>query len=180
MPLSDVEIQIELERGRIGVDPVPLPERMVASSLDLLLHAELSLLPERGANAAQGITVDPVEMDVMSFLDRNKKTHDLSQSPYEMRPGEFLLAKTYEIITLPADISARVEGRSTLGRLGLGVHITAPTIQAGYQGRLTLEMFNAGPYKIKLTEQMNICQIIFERLTMPATAVYHGQFQGTE
>ena len=52
---------------------------------------------------------------------------------------------------------------------GLGVHITAPTVQAGYQGRL--EMFNAGPYKIKLTERMNICQVIFERLTMPATAV---------
>lgn len=67
MPLSDVEIQVELERGRIIVDPLPLPERVVASSLDLLLHAELSLLPERGDSAAQGITVDPVEMDVMSF-----------------------------------------------------------------------------------------------------------------
>lgn len=104
----------------------------------------------------------------------------MSQSPYEMRPGEFLLAKTHESIMLPADIAARVEGKSTLGRLGLGVHITAPTIQAGYRGRLTLEMFNAGPYKIKLTEKMNICQIIFERLTMPATAVYRGQFQGTQ
>ena len=134
----------------------------------------------RDSGEAIGITVDPVEMNVMSFLDRHKKSHDLHQSAYEIRPGEFLLAKTYESITLPADISARVEGRSTLGRLGLGVHITAPTVQAGYQGRLTLEMFNAGPYKIKLTERMNICQVIFERLTMPATAVYRGQFHGTQ
>ena len=118
-------------------------------------------------------------MNVTAFLNEHKMSHDLKDSPYEMKPEEFLLAKTHETITLPADIAARVEGRSTLGRLGLGVHITAPTVQAGYRGRLTLEMFNVGPYKIKLTERMKICQIIFERLTMPATAVYDGQFLDT-
>ena len=75
-------------------------------------------------------------------------------------------------------MAGRIEGKSSLARLGLAVHITAPTIQAGFQGSLVLEMYNAGPWTLELTEGMQIAQVIFERLEQPPSRGYQGQFQG--
>ena len=80
---------------------------------------------------------------------------------YWIDPGEFLLAATVESITLPPFMAARVEGKSSLGRLGLAVHITAGFIDPGWSGPLTLELFNTAPYSIILYQGMKICQISF-------------------
>ena len=71
----------------------------------------------------------------------------------------------------------RIEGKSSLARLGLAVHITAPTIQAGFRGPLYLEMYNAGPWTLELTPRMQIAQVVFEHLGLPAQYGYRGQFQ---
>ena len=78
---------------------------------------------------------------------------------------------------IPLDLAARVEGKSSLARFGLMVHITAPKIDPGYSGRITLEMFNLGPFPLKLTNGMYICSLTFERLGRPARQGYSGRFQ---
>ena len=173
MTLSDVEIRAEIEAGWLKIDPFP-QDRIVGSSIDLLLYNRLQILPESLA----GITVDPAEVEINEFLETNSRQHDLDQVPLELEPGTFVIARTKEYISLPNHLAARVEGKSTLGRLGLGVHVTAPTIQAGYEGRLTLEMYNSGPFNLKLKPNMKICQLIVERLSIPAKRPYRGRFQG--
>ena len=95
-----------------------------------------------------------------------------------MKHGQVIIGKTLETIELPTDIAGRVEGKSSLARLGLAVHITAPTIQAGFRGSLVLEMYNAGPWTLEMTEGMQIAQVIFEHMGLPPTQGYEGQFQG--
>jgi len=101
-------------------------------------------------------------------------------SGYELRPHAFLLAWTHEYIELPINsrIAARVEGKSSLARLGIGIHITAPTIHAGFKGQIQLEMFNFGPHEIILDAQMKICQLIFEQTIGTPQKGYAGTFAG--
>ena len=80
---------------------------------------------------------------------------------------------------MPLDLSGRVEGRSRLARLGVGVHITAPKIDPGFRNRITLEMYNLGPWTIELTGGMTICTLLLERLSRPAQSGYDGMFQGS-
>jgi dCTP deaminase len=177
MALSDVEIWAEIGAGWLEIDPPPSLDRVVASSIDLLLHYEILLLPPPNDPAIRGITVDPTDVEVMAFLGKHTTTKDLAVGAHEMKPGEFVIAKTNETITLPSHLAARVEGKSTLGRLGLAVHITAPTVQSGFHGRLTLEMYNTGPFNLKLNPKMKICQLILERLGIPSKGLYKGKFQ---
>lgn len=176
MVLSDVEIWAEIGTGLLKIEPLPSHDRVVASSIDLLLDKDLLILPDRNDPKIKGLTVDASAVNVMAFLESNSTKKDLSGHPYEMEPGELVIGKTFERIELPSHLAARVEGKSSLGRPGLAVHITAPTIQSGFKGRLTLEMYNAGPYKLKLNARMQICQLIVERLTIPSKGLYHGRF----
>ncbi|MDP8289488.1 MAG: dCTP deaminase, partial [Candidatus Susulua stagnicola] len=98
-----------------------------------------------------------------------------------IKPGAFILARTLEKITLPIDskIAARVEGRSSIARLGLVVHLSAPTIHSGFSGKITLEILNHGPVGIKLEPGKDrICQLIFEQLTSKPEKGNLSQFQG--
>ena len=117
MPLSDVEIWAEIGAGYLKIDPIPSPDRVVASSIDLLLHTEILVLPN--PEDVRGISVDPALVQVTQLLESRGHKEDLSSKPYELIPGEFVIAKTYEEIELPAHLAARVEGRSSLGRLGI-------------------------------------------------------------
>ena len=83
------------------------------------------------------------------------------------------------MVGLPLDLAGRVEGRSRLARLGLGVHVTAPKIDPGFRNRITLEMFNLGPWTIGLTANMRICSLVVEQLGRPAQGGYQGVFQGS-
>lgn len=181
MVLSDVEIWAELSAGRLFVDPPPDADRVVGSSIDLLLHDEIVALPE--IEEVRGISVDPSEPElrIMAVLRQTGKTHTISDdSPFKMKPQQVVIGKTLETIRLPAHLAARIEGKSSLARLGLAVHITAPTVQPGFEGRLYLEMYNAGPFALDLKPRMKIAQLVLEHLGLPAKEVYRGRFQGQE
>lgn len=89
-----------------------------------------------------------------------------------IHPGEFALASTYETIKLPKHLVGRVEGRSSIGRLGVTVHVTAGYIDPGFHGKITLEISNIGKMPIAIYPKQRICQIVFETMTSPAKRPY--------
>jgi dCTP deaminase len=99
--------------------------------------------------------------------------------PFILHPGEFVLASTYEVVTLPDDVAARLEGKSSLGRLGLLTHSTAGFIDAGFSGHVTLELSNVATLPIKLWPGMKIGQLCFFRLSSPAEAPYGSGASGS-
>ncbi len=97
-----------------------------------------------------------------------------------INPQAFVLGWTQQNVELPieARLAARVEGKSSLARLGIGIHITAPTIHAGFKGPIQLEICNHGPFKVKLITGMPVCQLIFEQTLGTPEKGYKGQFYG--
>ena len=160
MVLSDTEIQAELAAQRLKIDPYP-EGRIEPSSVDLLLHPSLRILPS--PDEVRGVSIDLKEVRVATLISQQPEHRLDSDGPCKMRHGQVIIGKTLETLALPIDMA---------------VHITAPTIQAGFQGSLVLEMYNAGPWTLELTEGMQIAQVIFERLEQPPSRGYQGQFQG--
>lgn len=176
MPLSNIEIWAEMGAGRLRITPPPDPDRVVGSSIDLLLHEELIVLPGR----VEGLSINPSEIDVMDMLGKFGERITLSDSDsqiFKLEPHRLVIGKTFEEIELPLHLAARIEGKSSLARLGLSIHITAPTVQTGFKGRLVLEMYNVGPFDLQLKPRMKIAQLIIEKLGLPATEGYTGTFQ---
>lgn len=175
MILSDGEIQEAIRRKTVIIDPLPTEEQYTTSALDLLLGdeiLELKTLQELQSEEPSGVERPPVvdlsKVDVKELLRKYAKP--LPKQPdgsFVLPPQKFVLGITREYVELPrkSKIAARVEGRSTLARLGLVVHLTAPTIHAGFSGRIVLEMYNFGNYSLRLIPNtLAICQLIFERL----------------
>lgn len=180
MVLSDVEIKAEIQTKRLVFDP-PIAiadddERIDSSAVDLLLHENLIVLP---AERVPGVTIVPSDDDVrvMNLLERHGKHRSLTASPYRLEPYRLVIGKTLEHITLPNHLAARIEGKSSLARFGLSVHVTAPTVMAGFAGNLFLEMRNVGPFAIELSHGMKIAQLILEHVGLPPSRGYQGQFQ---
>ena len=178
MVLSDVEIKAEIDAERLVFDP-PIAyedERIDSSAVDLLLHPDLILLP---SERVQGITIVPSDRDVqvMNLLGLHGEHRSLVSSPYRLEPDRLIIGKTLERITLPNHLAARIEGKSSLARFGLSVHVTAPTVIAGFAGNLFLEMRNVGPFAIELSQGMKIAQLILEHVGLPPSRGYRGQFQ---
>ena len=98
--------------------------------------------------------------------------------PYALEPGRLIIGKTLEFIRFAPDIAGRIEGRSSLARLGLALQVTAPTLRAGWQGQLYLEIYNVDPFSIELEKNMPIAQLVLERTSVPPDNPYSGQFQG--
>jgi dCTP deaminase len=96
---------------------------------------------------------------------------------YELKPREFILAFTEEYIKLPNHIAARVEGRSSIARLGLTIHQTAPTVHATFEGQLRLEICNNGLFNCRIRPKMKVCQLILERLGEPAESRLNSKYQ---
>ena len=190
MILSDGEIKEALRRRAIIIDPLPREEQFTTSALDLILGDEIlelktpeELAQEEPAGVERPLVIDPSEIDIRRFLQKYGKP--LPRQPngsYVLPPGKFVLGITREYVELPrrSKIAARVEGRSTLARLGLVVHLTAPTIHAGFPGHIVLEMCNFGSFPLRLQPgRLAICQLIFERVgRVPQSGVktkYAGQ-----
>jgi dCTP deaminase len=180
MILCDTEIRATLANGQILVLPTPPDEHITTSALDLTLDGgefKRWKAPQPGID----ITVDPSQPGFYRHLSQ----HFLESVPVEndgsviITPGSLLLALTHERVELPeqARLAARVEGRSSLARIGLGVHVTAPTIHSGFRGKITLEITNHGVFPIKLRPGMRICQLIFEQVFGTPSAVMTGIFQ---
>ncbi len=195
MVLSDREIRAAAARGLIGLYPLPDdPRRWSPTSVDLTLDAEIRPW-KRLEGADEDRIIDPFFPSFNSNVLVNKHTRPVDcTGGFIIRPHELVLGWTVEWVRLPhtSRIGARVEGKSSLARIGLGVHVTAPTIHPGFgidRGNpnhpgspIRLEIWNAGPLEIRLTKGMPICQILFEEVHGVPEGGYAGQFsvQGPE
>jgi dCTP deaminase len=160
--LSDRDIRAEIEAGRIVIDPY-LPEAVQPSSVDLHLDRRFrvfrnSRYPFIDVRADQPELTELVEIS--------------GDDPFILHPGEFVLGSTFERVALPNDLVARLEGKSSLGRLGLLIHSTAGYVDPGWEGNLTLELSNVANLPITLYDGMKIGQISFQRLSSPAEVSY--------
>lgn len=158
MILSDRDISAAIKSGEVGVDPFD-PELIQPSSLDVRLGKGLRVM-------RAGQTIDP----------KNLVDHTIPISftvlPFVVQPGDFLLAQTMERITLPANLAAKLEGKSSLGRLGLVLHSTAGFVDPGWDGTLTLEISLSSPSRLILYPGMRIGQLCFFRMTSAAETPY--------
>lgn len=162
--LCDDECVVALENGQLVIEPRPPSNHFTTTSVDLRLGSEF----KRWKRAA-GITIDPADP---AFSFQQIASSLLEPVPLDsagaivLSPGEFVLGITEEHVALPTSsrLSARVEGRSTLARLGIGVHVTAPTIHAGFSGKITLEIAHLGQLPIRLVPGLRVCQLIVEQV----------------
>jgi dCTP deaminase len=174
MILTDREIEIFINTNQIKVDPRPKPEAYSSTSLDLTL--------DRPGEVWRDMPGQPIQPSATGYNYRqlSDRKQSVTLSGFVFQPQTLLLAWTKESVALPytSRIAARVEGKSGLARLGLIVHMTAPTIHAGFVGQIQLEMCNLGPYPIILDDGMPICQLIFEITFGTPAKGYVGQFAG--
>ena len=162
MLLSDGDIRQELESGRVGLDPLDL-SMVQPSSVDVRLDRFFRLFDN---HKYQHIDPSLDQPDLTRLVEV-----DASES-FVLHPGEFVLGATFEVVTLPDDIAARLEGKSSLGRLGLLTHSTAGFIDPGFSGHVTLELSNVATLPITLWPGMKIGQLCFFRLSSPAEHPY--------
>ncbi len=189
MILSNEGIRAALQSGELEISPLPREDQYTTSAVDLFVGDDFRIWDREkitvpGVRVELNLAEQEFHKTALSFLVEERRDHEgcVILPPYGIRPCH-LLAITQERLCLRTGsrLAARVEGRSSFARLGLLVHLTAPTIHAGYQGRITLEMINFGPFYLRLVPtRTRICQLIFERLETdpegePATA-----FQGQE
>jgi dCTP deaminase len=188
--LSDGEILEALRTRRIMIDPTPEPEQYTSSALDLRLGQNFfqwipanELEAHEPAGLERPVVINPTQILEPQILFRRclRKLSTEPDGSLNLKPRAFILAETLERIELPigSRLAARVEGRSTLARCGLIVHLTAPTIHAGFTGIIVLEMCNFGEHPIKLVPGGRYCQLVFERLgkkpRKPPTTKYQKQ-----
>ena len=173
MLLSDRDIKEQIASQRVGIEPFD-PAMVQPSSVDVRLDRFFRVFENHKYSE-----IDP-------SVEQPELTRELEVSPDEhfiLHPGEFVLASTYEVITLPDDIAGRLEGKSSLGRLGLLTHSTAGFIDPGFSGHITLELSNVANLPVKLFPGMKIGQLCLIKLSSPAehpygSAVYGSRYQG--
>jgi dCTP deaminase len=171
--LSDRDIRTQIEAGRIGLDPLNM-ELIQPSSMDVRLDRFFRLFDNH-----KYPFIDPREQqdDLTRFVEVDK------DEAFILHPGEFVLGSTFEFVTLPNDIAARLEGKSSLGRLGLLTHSTAGFVDPGFQGHVTLELSNTATLPIKLWPGMKIGQLCFFQLSSESenpygSSKYGSRYQG--
>ncbi|WP_304124734.1 dCTP deaminase [Methanosphaera cuniculi] len=163
--LSDIDIKKALDEKKIIIDPLKDEKQIQPSSVDLRIGNKF-----KGFKIITKPFIDPFdEVDLESYME--EVTIDKKQ-PFIIHPGEFTLATTYETVKLPSDIVARVEGRSSIGRLGITMHVTAGYIDPGFEGKITLEISNIGKMPVALYPGQRVCQIVFETMTSPSVEPY--------
>lgn len=182
MILTDREIKIYIDRGLITVDPLPSAIAYASTSLDLTLDPIISTFKKDKPGIDK--IIDPTNPkfrsdDVVKELTDSQEID--SEEGFILTPQVLILGWTKEYIDLKESrLAARVEGKSSLARLGLSVHMTAPTIHAGFDGRIRLEIVNHGEIPVRLKSDMRICQLIFEQTFGTPDKGYQGQFSGQQ
>ncbi len=173
MLLSDRDIRAEVEADRLRLQPWD-PELVQPSSIDVRLDRYFRVF-----NNSQYTHIDPaLQQDELTSL-----VEPTGDEPFVLHPGEFVLGSTLEVVTLPDDLASRLEGKSSLGRLGLITHATAGFIDPGFSGHITLELSNVANLPIMLWPGMKIAQHCLIRLSTPAefpygSSVYGSRYQG--
>ena len=162
MILSDRTIREQLDAGRIVIDPLGR-NSLQPSSVDLRLDRFFRVFKNH----------------TMGHIDVKENLEELTElveaegdDPFILHPGEFVLGSTLERVAVPDDLVARLEGKSSLGRLGLLIHSTAGFVDAGFEGQLTLELSNVANLPITLYPEMKIGQISFQQMTTAAETPY--------
>ncbi|HEU4947910.1 MAG TPA: dCTP deaminase [Kribbella sp.] len=169
MLLSDRDILAELDAKRVELDPFDAA-MVQPSSVDIRLDRFFRVFENH-----KYPHIDPAEEQP----DLTRMVEPLGAEPFILHPGEFVLGSTYEMVTLPDDVAARLEGKSSLGRLGLLTHSTAGFIDPGFSGHVTLELSNVATLPIKLWPGMKIGQLCFFRLSSPAEHPYGSEKSGS-
>ncbi|MFN2561307.1 MAG: dCTP deaminase [Jatrophihabitans sp.] len=173
MLLSDRDIRAEIDGGRLSVEPWE-PGLVQPSSVDVRLDRFFRVF-----NNSRYTHIDPaLQQDELTTL-----VEPDGEEPFVLHPGEFVLGSTLEVVTLPDDLAGRLEGKSSLGRLGLLTHSTAGFIDPGFTGHITLELSNVANLPIMLWPGMKIGQLCLFRLSSAAehpygSAVYGSRYQG--
>lgn len=166
MVLSDLDIKKALQSKRISIKPSPdLSTQLGSCSIDLRLGNTFRIFDH-----SKHAYIDPSKKDYSNEITKIIKVE--KDGAFIMQPGEFVLAVTLESVRIPADLMGRLEGRSSLGRLGLVVHSTASIFDPGWDGNPVLELGNLGRMALKLTVGMRICAMTFEELSSPAVTPY--------
>jgi dCTP deaminase len=167
--LSDRDIKAEINAGRVKVEPFD-GAMIQPSSVDVRLDRFFRVFENHKYSV-----IDP-------SIEQSDLTREVAVEANEefiLHPGEFVLASTYEVITLPDDIAGRLEGKSSLGRLGLLTHSTAGFIDPGFSGHITLELSNVANLPVKLFPGMKIGQLCLIKLSSPAEHPYGSEKYGS-
>jgi dCTP deaminase len=173
MILSDIDILNELEDGRLKIDPLEdIDTQIQPSSVDLRLGSEFLTF-----NYTNIPYIDPKDEEQTNTY--TSKITIENDEIFVLHPGDFVLGTTKETVEIPAGLVAEVNGRSSLGRLGVLVHATAGVVDPGYCGEITLELSNIGRAPIALTPGMRICQILITELRTEADRPY-GEERGSK
>ncbi|MBI2143813.1 dCTP deaminase [Candidatus Woesearchaeota archaeon] len=169
MLLSDRSIREAIKAGKIVIKPY-FEDCVQPSSIDIHLDSRFLLF-----NKAQHAVIDvrQKQEDLMRMVEIK------GGEAFILHPGEFVLGSTLEFVKMPDDIAGRIEGKSSLGRLGLLIHSTAGYIDAGFEGNLTLELSNVSPLPITLYYKMKIGQISFTQMTTPVDKPYGSKGLGS-
>lgn len=177
MIVSDGTLEEMLTSGHLGIAPLDLSTQLQPASVDVRLGTSFQWFGGITGDWAIDPTKDNTRMARRVFVPVDDY--------FLLRPGEFALGCTAERLRLPNDLVARVEGKSSLARLGLAVHATAGFIDPGFEGQITLELSNLSPYSIKLRPGMKIAQLSFQFMDAPAKRPYghkdlNSKYQGQE
>ena len=169
MLLSDRDIRAQIDAARMVLTPYD-PEMIQPASIDVRLDRWFRLFDNH-----RYAVIDP-------SAEQDRLTHLVDvgpDEPFVLHPGEFELGATYERVTLPDDVAARLEGKSSLGRLGLLTHSTAGFIDPGFAGHVTLELSNTATMPIRLWPGMKVGQLCFFQLSSPSEAPYGAGARGS-
>ena len=164
MILSDVTLKDLIKNKELVVDPITKGSIQPAS-IDCRLGNHF-------------LVIEQNRMDILT-MDSEIKYREFEGETITIPPHSFLLATTYEYVELPNYLTAFVEGRSSIGRIGLFIQ-NAGWVDPGFRGRLTLELFNANSLPIKLQAGRRLCQLVFCKMDRPARTPYKGKYQGQE
>ena len=163
--LSDKTIKEYLEEGKIVIDPLKDEQQIQPSSVDMRLGDEFKVF-----KVIRKPYIDPKdEEDIAEYMESSTVPEG---EAFIIHPNEFALATTQEYVKVPDDLVARVEGRSSMGRLGVTMHVTAGYVDPGFEGRITIEISNIGAMPVALYPGQRVCQLVFETMTTPAELPY--------
>ncbi len=167
MVLSDKDLKKAIKSGKIVIKPLPdFKTQLGSCSIDLRLGNAFRVFEH-----SRYAYLDPFKKKPGEEVTREFKVKD--EQPFIIQPGDFVLGATVEYVEVPDDLTGRLEGRSSIGRLGVVIHSTAAHIECGFKGNVTLELANMGKMPVALYPGMRICSVSFEQLSSPAEVPYY-------
>lgn len=172
MRLSDGDIEQRLADGSIVIEPAPAADAIAGISVDLRLDHRFRVFNNNSVTHLD-LSGDRAQLDRDINRIMSKEIEIDAEDALFIHPGELILGATLESVTVPDDLVGWLDGRSSLARLGLMVHVTAGRIDPGWQGQIVLEFYNNGKLPLALRPGMVICALSFEMLSSPALRPYN-------